>query len=304
MSWAEIEFDSAGLRCRGRLARPDDAGDSRLPCVILAHGFGATKEGRLAAFAERFAQAGMAALLFDYRHFGDSEGEPRQVISIRRQHEDWHAAVAYARTRSDLDPDRIALWGTSFSGGHVVRIASRDKRIAAVVSQVPFASGMASVAATPPKAIAAMLPRAVADLARDAAGMDPVYFPTVGPEGSAAVLTRDSADEKYRAMFPEEKQPPNFVAARIGLMIGSYNPVRDASGVECPLLVVVAEGDSITPPGPARKMAERAPRGELVAVPGGHFEAYFGPTFEQVVAAETEFLANHLLNGPNPQLAT
>ena len=74
------------------------------------------REQRLDAFAERFAAAGLAALVFDYRHFGASEGEPRQLLDVKRQLTDWRSAVAYARGLAGVDGDRVAVWGTSFSG--------------------------------------------------------------------------------------------------------------------------------------------------------------------------------------------
>lgn len=117
----------------------------------MAHGFGALKEGRLDAFAERFAAAGMAALVFDYRHFGTSTGEPRGLMHMDRQHDDWQAAVAHARTLERVDPERIALWGSSNSGGHVIWVAARDPRIAAVVSQVPHTDGLATMGAAGPR---------------------------------------------------------------------------------------------------------------------------------------------------------
>ena len=108
----------------------------------MAHGFSGVREQRLDAYAERFAQAGLAALVFDYRHFGASDGEPRQLLSIARQLEDWRAAIAHARSLDGIDPKRIALWGSSFSGGHVVATAAGDPKVAAVVSQAPFTDGI------------------------------------------------------------------------------------------------------------------------------------------------------------------
>ena len=118
-----VRFDSAGSSTvPGGSTRLPGGGPA--PCIVLAHGFGALKEGRLDAYAERFAAAGYAALVFDYRHFGESEGEPRQLLDVRRQHEDWHAAVAFARGADGVDPERVALWGSSFSGGHVIHVAA------------------------------------------------------------------------------------------------------------------------------------------------------------------------------------
>ncbi len=142
---SDVTFESDGTVCAAWLYRPDGQGET--PCVVLAHGFGAVRELRLDAYAERFAAAGLAALVFDYRHFGGSGGEPRQLIDVGWQLEDWRAAIAYARELDGIDSRRIALWGTSFSGGHVVAVAATDERIAAVVSQVPFTDGISAARA-------------------------------------------------------------------------------------------------------------------------------------------------------------
>ena len=117
----------------------------------MAHGFSATRRDRLPAYAERFADAGFAVLLFDYRGFGDSAGEPRQIIDIKAQHADYEAAIAAARGLEGIDPARIALFGSSFSGGHVVALAARHPELAAAIAQVPFADGIAQLRITPPR---------------------------------------------------------------------------------------------------------------------------------------------------------
>ncbi|MDN5931699.1 MAG: alpha/beta fold hydrolase, partial [Pseudonocardia sp.] len=122
MSRTEHPFTVDGEQCAAWLFRPDSPG--RVPCVVLAHGFGMTRACRLDAWAERFAAAGLAALVFDYRGFGDSGGSPRQVLDIAAQRADWRAAVAHARTTPGIDAGRVALWGTSFSGGHVLAVAA------------------------------------------------------------------------------------------------------------------------------------------------------------------------------------
>src|SRR5206468_5312028 len=137
MSRSDVTFRSGGDACAAWLYRPEREGP--YPIVVLAHGFGALREARLWAYAERFAAAGMAALVFDYRHFGASGGEPRQLLDVSRQLADWAAAVAFARGLDGVDAERVALWGTSLSAGHVVSTAADDPRVAAVVAQVPFA---------------------------------------------------------------------------------------------------------------------------------------------------------------------
>src|SRR5688572_4882796 len=118
----DLTFESRGTRCAAWLYRPDV--EAPVPCVVLAHGFDGVREQRLDAYAECFAEAGLAALVFDYRGFGSSDGNPRQLFHNKGQLADWRAAIACARALEDaVDPTRIALWGTSTSAGHVVRLA-------------------------------------------------------------------------------------------------------------------------------------------------------------------------------------
>ena len=119
----DVSFTSGEDICAAWLYLP--IGVTAPPVVILGHGLGATREMRLDAFAERFAQAGIAALVFTYRHFGDSGGTPRQLLSIKRQLADWDAAIAWVKNRRDVDGARIAVWGSSFGGGHAIAVAAR-----------------------------------------------------------------------------------------------------------------------------------------------------------------------------------
>jgi pimeloyl-ACP methyl ester carboxylesterase len=265
----------------------------------MAHGFAAQKEARLDAYAERFAAAGLAVLVFDYRHFGDSTGAPRQLVDIGGQHTDWRAAVAHARSLDGVDPDRIALWGSSFSGGHVVCVAARDPRVAAVVAQVPHASGTATMRSTGARRLAWMTAEGLRDQLGALFGRAR-YVPIVGPGGSLAVMTTDDADERYRAMYPPSFEFRNKVPARVALRVGTYSPLRDARKVRCPLLVIVAEDDTITPPEPAHRLAARAPAGELQTFEGGHFEAYFGEVFERLAGLQAEFLSRALARERSP----
>jgi uncharacterized protein len=289
----DVRFDSEGVACAGWLYRPQ-ATTNALPCIVLGHGFGALKEGRLDAYAERFAAAGFTALAFDYRHFGESEGEPRQLVHVGHQQQDWRAAVAFARGLDTVDPERIVVWGSSLSGGHVIHTAAGDGRIAAAIAQVPHASGIATLLGLEPRRAIGLTALALADRARALVGRSPRYMPTVGPPGSLSAMTADDAEHGYAAMYPEGFDWRNEVAARIMLTFGLYSPGRRAANVRCPILFCVGELDHITPPGPAVKAAERAPRGELITYPIGHFEIYAGEYFERAVAAQLDFVRRHL----------
>lgn len=295
MDRTDVLFPSGTEQCAAWLYRPSGAGPHA--CVVLAHGFGGIREARLDAFAERFAAAGLVALVFDYRNFGASSGEPRQLLDIRRQHEDWRAAIAYARSLPDVDPERIALWGTSFSGGHVVTVAAQDARIAAVVAQAPFMDGLAVLRAIGPAHDLRLAVAGARDEWRRLRHREPYRIAIVGPPGSRAVMTSPDAEPGYLALIPEGVAFANAVAARIGLRVGVYRPVRAAARVRCPLLVCICDRDVVTPPGPAATAAARAPLGEARHYDAGHFEIYVGELFERAVADQVEFLTRCLRPG-------
>jgi dienelactone hydrolase len=289
----DVTFDSSGERCAAWLYTPEGAAPH--PIVVLAHGFGGVRTARLWAFAERFAAAGMAALVFDYRHFGDSGGSPRHLLDISRQLDDWRAAIAFARGLEGIDPDRVALWGTSFSGGHVAELAAEDHRVAAAISQGPFLDGVWTLRAAGPRNIVRLTVAGLRDELARLRGRPPYMLPVVGPPGSVAAMNSPDAEPGYRALFEPGDEFRNEVAARIGLRVGLYRPIRAARRIACPWLVCVADGDAVTPPQPALKAASRAPRAEVRRYGVGHFDIYVGETFEQVVGDQLDFLERHLL---------
>src|SRR5256714_4583184 len=291
----DIEFHSGENTCAAWLYRPD--GEGPHPVVVLAHGFGGVREARLWAYAERFAAAGMAALVFDYRHFGASGGEPRQVLDVKRQLDDWRAAIGFARGLDGIDPDRVALWGTSFSGGHVAVLAAEDHRVAAAISQGPFLDGVWALRAAGLRNNLRLLSAGLRDELARLRGRPPHMLAVVGPPGSTAAMNSPDAEPGYRALFEDDSQFRNEVAARIGLRVGRYRPIRYAARIACPWLVCVADSDVVTPPQPALKAAGKAPRAEVRRYPGGHFAIYVGELFERVVADQIEFLERHLLSG-------
>jgi len=293
---SEVSFESGGETCAAWLWRP--AGESETPCVVMAHGFSGVREQRLDAYAEHFSAAGLAVLLFDYRHFGASSGEPRQLVDIRLQLADWRAAVGFARGLDGIDPGRVALWGSSFSGGHVVQVAAGDDRVAAVVSQAPFTDGLSTIRAGGLPAALRLTAAAVRDGLGALAGRAPFYIPSVGPPGSTAVMATPEAEPGFRGIDPPGSRWENRVAARVGLFVGAYRPYSKLSKLRCPVLVIVAEHDTTTPAAPAVRAAERSPNAELISYPIGHFAIYVEPQFHRTVADQTEFLVRNLVGQP------
>src|SRR5437870_7205787 len=240
----DVAFTSSGDECRAWLFMPDA---ERRPLVILGHGLGATREYGLKPYAQCFAEAGIAALVFTYRHFGDSGGQPRQLLDIERQLGDWAAALAYARRLDGIDHERIALWGTSFGGGHVIEAAARDGAVAAVVSQCPFTDGLAATRAASPRSLArAMVPALRDELAR-LRNKPPVLVPLVGPHGSAALMTSPDSEPGYRALIPVGAPFKNGVAARFISRVGLYRPGRAARRVNAPILFCICDKDAVAP---------------------------------------------------------
>jgi uncharacterized protein len=294
----QVSFPSGEERCAAWLYRlsPDDGGDR--PAVVLGHGLGAVKEMGLDDYAQRFTTAGYVCLVFDYRHFGGSGGQPRQLLDIDRQLADWEAAVAYLRGLDGVDPDRVALFGSSFGGGHAIVTAARDARIAAVVAQCPFTDGIASTRALGLRSVLKVTPFALRDVAAAVRGAAPVRVDLCGPPGSAALMTAPDALPGYLGLVPEDRDFTNEVAARIGLRIMTYRPGTDAADVRCPILFCVCEHDSVAPAEATVRHARRAPHGEVIVYPVGHFDIYEGEAFERATSDQIAFLQRHLPPSP------
>lgn len=288
----DVEFHSGDATCRAWLYLPDTAQPP--PVIVMAHGLGGIREMRLDAYAERFTAAGYACLVFDYRHFGASDGQPRQLLNINRQLADWSAAITFARQRTDVDSSRIVLWGTSFGGGHVIAAAAREPGIAAVIAQCPFTDGIASLLAMNPRTSVKVTTRAVADTVGGLLGRPPVMVPLAGPPKSAALMTAPDAVPGYLGLVPDGAPHRNEAAARVGLRIPLHRPGRFAAQVRCPILFCVCETDSVAPAKATLRHARTAPRGVVRVYPEGHFDIYTGEAFERVVADQIAFLRHRV----------
>jgi len=264
--------------------------------MVMAHGFSGTKELRLPAYAERFCAAGIGVLLFDYRHFGASGGEPRELLDISRQHADFHSALAYARDLDWVDPQRVGLFGSSFSGGHVLAVGAADGRVAAIVSQCPFTDGLATLPALGGKTVMRAAVAGLRDQVRALRRGAPYYIPAVVPSDSFGIITKEEVLSDWTAILEQslDVQWVNRVAARVALRMGMYRPGLKASELPCPALFCITDKDSVAPAGRTAKLAARGPRNEIKHYPIRHFEIYVGEHWERAVADQTEFLARTL----------
>ena len=296
----DVTFDSDGTTCAAWLYRPD--GVESPPIVVMAHGFAAFRELRLDAYAARFAQAGYAALVFDYRHWGASEGHPRRILDIAKQQADWRAALAYARSLDDVDTTRVVGWGSSFGGGHVLTLAARDHGFVAAIVQVPHVSGTASAFSQSPKLVARLVVAGLRDQIGAWLGREPYRVTSIGRPGQFAMMTSPGAYELVEEMAGGEAaehmraqlEAENDVAARIALRVPFYSPGRRADRIAVPTLVQLAERDDVTPYAKARKIVARIPKGEVKSYDISHFEPYLDPHFEQIVTDQIAFLDRHV----------
>ena len=288
----DVEFDSGGLRCRAWLYLPREAAPR--PVLVMAHGLGGVRQMRLDAFAERFCVAGYAALVFDYRYFGASEGSPRQLLDIRSQLQDWAAALAFVRSRSDVDGSRAVLWGSSFSGGHVMHVAAHDANVAAVLSQCPFTDGLASVLAMDLGTALKVTALALRDQLGSLFGRPPLLVATAGRPGTAALMTGWDCEAGYLKLVPAGAPFQNHVAARIALHVTRYFPGRQAKRIAAPALFCVCEADTVAPAKATLRHVRKAPRGEVQLYPDGHFDIYVGAAFERAVSDQIAFLQRHV----------
>lgn len=297
VSRRDVRFTSGDGECEGWLFLPGGAGnDSAVPIVVLGHGLAGLKSQRLDAFAQRFAEQGYAALAFDYRHFGSSTGEPRQLADVRTQLEDYRSAVTHARTLEGVDPRRVILWGTSFAGGHVIVTAAADPAIAAAIAQCPFSDGLTAARAIPKKTALRLMREAVKDRVAAKRNEPPGRVPIVGAPGDLAVMTSPDSVSGLQAIFEASGEPFEIpeIPARIMFQAPVYRPGRRASGVKAPLLVCVCERDKVTPAPKTARLASRAARGEVKRYDADHFDIYVGDWFERVVTDQIEFLERHV----------
>ncbi|MBI3785572.1 MAG: alpha/beta fold hydrolase [Deltaproteobacteria bacterium] len=292
----DIELKSEGVTCRGWLYLPDDAGAKRWPTVVMAHGFSAVKEMRLDRFAETFAGAGFASVVFDYRGFGSSDGTPRQDPNPHAQITDYRNAISYARQLPEVDGERIGVWGSSYSGAHVLMVGAFDKRVKAVVSQVPLIDGWESLARLGGEATRdAMVQQLIAERERIYAGGEPAMIPVVDNDGGMAALATPDSWEWFQSLAQAAPNWKNEVTLISLQRLLEYAPGRFIDRIApTPLLIVAAEQDFL-PFDIVQSAFERAGEPKrLCRIPAGHFTPYEPPHFATAAGAAVDWFTQHL----------
>jgi dienelactone hydrolase len=306
----DVAFVSGGQRIAGWFYPGEGVTHGQRPCIVMGHGFAGVKEARLDAFADRFAAAGFACLVFDYRHFGASEGEPRQLIDLNRQRADWDAAIAYAGRCEGVDPERIALWGTSLGGGLVLELARKRRDVRCAVAQAPLVDALATSAGEARWHTLKMTLAAIRDLAAMALRRRPYLIPVVGPYGTLAFMTAPEAAPGYFSIVGNAPSWRNLTTARTAAQLAYFRPARHAGRIACPLLVVTGDRDQITPALVTHRALRRVRDATYVSYEGGHFDGYMGAGFEVSVEAAVAFFRRTLeappaaRSEPPPRVAT
>jgi pimeloyl-ACP methyl ester carboxylesterase len=240
--------------------------------------------------------AGVDVFAFDYRGFGASGGEPRQVVSLAGQLADYRAAMAAAAALPGVDPQRLVLWGVSLSGGTVFAAADGRTDVAAVIALTPLVDGLAAakhaMASHKPAPMARAAARGVAGRVASVRGRAPVLMPLVGQPGSVAALSLDGLYEQYTAIAGPTWR--NEIGATITLELGSHRPGRHAKNLHCPLLVQIADFDRSAPPQAAAKAAFKG-RAEVHHYPCDHFDVHAGQQWhETAIKHQVAFLRRKL----------
>jgi fermentation-respiration switch protein FrsA (DUF1100 family) len=269
----------------------------RLPAITMAHGYAGTKYHGIEPMAEAFTEAGFVVLVHDHRGFGDSGGEPRQDINPWQQITDWRRAISYLQDRPEVDENRIGLWGTSYAGGHAIVLGATDRRLKAVVAQVPTTDGYASaLRRVAPDAVTALEAQFAADERAQFRGEPPATQAIVS-DGIAKTASYNAPDAVgfYLRPLPAGVWE-NKVTVRSTRWSRMYAPGDFVERVSpTPLLMVVADHDHIVLTDLALKAYERAlePK-RLVMLKGGHFDPYLAE-FKTASGAAIDWFRAHLV---------
>lgn len=278
-------FISEGVRCAGTLYAPKGA--TRPPVVMLIHGWGGMQETLTPPFIASFARAGWASFTFDYRGWGESEGEPRHVIKPWTRTVDAENALAHLKTLP-VDTSNIVLWGSSLGGGHMVELAARHPELRGGIGQVPMLDGLAAALATP-------LPRffrfgldAITDLFR---GKNPIYIKTVSEPGAYGSMDRDGAwAAKLFGESKLQKSYDNRIAARSLLTMAFYRPYPVLKKIKIPVLLIGGRRDSVAPFVEKKIRAANNPNLRVTWIDANHFDPYLPGAFEPNIAMQLDFL--------------
>jgi len=291
-----VEYSVNGETIRSWLYLPENS-NRPVPCIILSNGFGGTKDIILEQYARKFVEEGYAALALEYRHFGDSDGEPRLLYSSIKQLEDIKASVEFTRSREEIDPAKIFLWGTSAGGGYGINAAAEDHNICGIIAQCSAFDHKKDDKLVMKREgfsfLLKLIVHAQRDKGRSRFGLSPHMIPLVGAPGSTSFLNAPGALEGYSSLIHESSNFKNELCPRIMLMKQGESSITKAKDVQCPILLLVCEKDNLVAPDSHLKLVEiMKEKVKVVSYPIGHFDIYKGENFETAIRDQISFIKN------------
>jgi uncharacterized protein len=282
-----LSFPSGSAICAAWLYLPPGP-TGPVPCVVMANGFSLTRHDGLAGYAEALAQAGAAAIVFDHRYLGDSGGFPRQRFRAPHQLEDYKSAIALARRLPGIDPDRVIVWGFSFSGGTAAMAAADDPRVAGAILMCPFLDGIPrlldSVRGAPMVSNWILL-RGI----RDVLGSHNL-IPVTAPAGERAAMNFPGEADGFAASVPPGSPWRNEISPGVFVTVGLHRPIARARRVACPVWLALGERDISVGNTSIERFAARAPRAELHRYDVDHFQPLYGPDAARIAADQAAWL--------------
>ena len=300
--YRDIEFQSERDLCAGRLYVPNTKA-SNGAAIVMAHGFCGTMDSGLFEYAVSFQNKGFHVLVFDYRGFGKSQGSPRQLVSVPRQRKDWKAVIDHVRALDNVDADRVALWGYSFSGGHVIHLAVEDPAISAIVAQCPLIDPYATMTLAnqfrTAEQVAQIEKIALRDWWGGLVGRRPIFINAARDPREPEVASIFAAPEADLYLELAGPNWINAVAAR-SLVSGKFhlnNPSALVDAIKTPTLIQVGDADQSVANESIEIFSRRC--GPIVSTKhydAGHFTIAMPPMFAKVAEYAVKFFLEHLVS--------
>ena len=278
----DVDFISRGAKLRGWLYRPK--GSLAAPGIVMAHGLTAVREMFLDRYAEAFAEAGFVTLAYDHFGFGVSDGEPRQSPTPSWQLEGYRDAINWLRRQAGVDSDQIGIWGSSFSGGQVIMLASEILPISCAVAQAPaFGGGPGQVSAATMSAIGDALQN----------GRFDEVIPAVSESAEGLGLLYPDNSYDWFTRVHKERAPSWRNEIRVGALVEPFEPIEFLPKVRIPLRLVVAPDNKLALPNEGIKVASTNPLIDTVRIAGGHFDGYES-RFAETSGHAVDWFTRHL----------
>lgn len=262
--------------------------------IVMAHGLAGLRHFKLILFAKRFAQAGYAVVLFDYRYWGGSTGTPRELVSLSEQQRDWQTVVHYLKSQKSLSNRKMVLWGTSLSGGYVLTLASKLKNIDAVIAQVPYVDGNETAKNYPIQYYPKALKISSQDYMGAKVGLSSKTLPVVSPDSLCIMPTQDCYHGLMSIVHPDYYWSGE-IPARVFFHLMRYRPILTVRSIHIPVLFIAAKKDHWIPIASSREAATNiAPFVDYHEWEMAHFDIFHEPWLEKAISTQLEFLHQYI----------